>query len=268
MLNADGSRTFDRALSEAIVAEHRAMVSARLADEGARLARVKAEAAPPAVCGPAIPVAPARGDLTTFRPMELVPGTVGVARDTGHWERGEVSRRRGARIKDVFDRMEEEARQTHRARGDKAGPYVPPLSPAQVQIGRDYRDMVERHASGGVKCASLEALGRQGGGSGAFSQAFAHEGRRIEAMRFRIGKGAALAIRRIRPSKRGGAGRSAIFDRRLVDLVCLMDMDPGRVLELHGWAAYGQTREALRSALAGALDRMMGYRDGETQDGA
>lgn len=219
-------------------------LEARRETEAARIAGVMARGAVPDTCGPEIPLAPARGPLKTFRPIELVPGTVGVARDTGHWQRGEVSRRRGARIMDVFDRM--------------TGPNA--LSPAQVQIGRDYRDLAERHEAGGMKCASLEAAGRGSGGQGGeFIDAFVAEGRRLEEMRDRIGTGVAMSVRRIRPSKRGAAAKGLITDRDLVDRVCRGDLDLGQVLTVYGWAAYGASRAALRKALAAALDRMQGY---------
>lgn len=235
--------------------------------EAARIAEMRAMGAPPPECGPAIPVAPARGPLTAFRPVELVPGTVGLARDTGHWERGEDRRRRGARVRDVFDRMEDGARAAHRARGEGAGRFVPPFTPGQVQAGRDYRDLAERHAAGGVRCASLETAGRrQGGAGGEFIDAYVAEGLKLDAMRRRIGEGAALALRRIRPSLRGT--RTAIRDRDLVDMICIEDLDPGVVLRRHGWAEKGEMREALRRALAAALDRMMGYDCARPQDRA
>lgn len=219
-------------------------LEARQQSEADRIAEVMARGAVPEACGPEIPLAPARGPMKTFRPIELVPGTVGVARDTGHWERGEDSRRRGARIMDVFDRM--------------TGPNA--LTPAQIQIGRDYRDLAERHEAGGMKCASLEAAGRGSGGQGGeFIDAFVIEGRRLEALRRRIGTGVAMSVRRIRPSSRGAAAKGLITDRDLVDRVCRGDLDLGQVLKVYGWAAKGTARAALRKALAAALDRMQGY---------
>jgi hypothetical protein len=242
-----------------LVAEAKAACDARAAAEAARIEAVKATGAAPAACGPDLPLAPARGPLTTFTPMRLVPGHVGLAEHTGHWERGEGARRKGARRADVFDRIEAAAREAHRRKGERAGPFLPPLSPAQVQIGRDYRDLMERRSAGGVRCASLEALGRGSGGQGGeFIDAYAAEGQKIAAMLRRVGTGAALTVRRIRPARRGTRG--IITDRRLVDMVCIEDKDLGQVLEAHGWAAFGATREALRKALAAVLDRMIGYR--------
>lgn len=83
-------------------------------------------------------------------------------------------------------------------------------------------------------------------------------GREIDQLRARIGAGAALVLRRVRPSARGS--RVTIADRRLVDLVCIGGMTFDAVLQRHGWAIKGEYRAGLRDALAGALDRMQGYR--------
>jgi len=233
----------------------------QVAQAGAERLRMEAALAAgsvPVACGADIPVAPARGPLVEFTPIRLVPGHVGLAEKTGHWARGEAERRRGARREDVFDRIEAEARKAYRARGDDAGHFVAPLTPAQIQIGRDYRDLVERHAAGGMRCASLETAGRrQGGGGGEFIDAYVAEGRRLDAMRRRVGDGAALVVRRMRPSRRGT--RTTMMDRAIVDMVCLEDMDPSAILRRHGWSVQTSTLAALRVALAGALDRMMGY---------
>lgn len=222
--------------------------------EAARLGALMVKGAPPLACGPDIPVAPARGAMTAFRPIELVPGSVGLARDTGHWERGEDQRRRAGRLKDVFDRMADGAA----LRGEGEGHSAPSFTPGQVQVARDYRNLVERHAAGGVRCASLETAGRRSGGAGGeFIDAFVTEGRKLEAMQRRIGTGAAM--RRLRPSKRGGAATGLITDRVLVDMVCLGDKHLGEVLSAHGWSVQTDALNTLRKALAAALDRMMGY---------
>lgn len=240
---ADGSppraRTWDQAM---------AMV-------GGSLGQIKADATPPMSVGPVVPVAPARGSFRVFTHLEFATGRGGgVARPAGHAGRQTLA------ATDVFDRMSERARQ--RA-GD--GPFVPPLTHGQVAAGRMYRDLVERHSAGGVKCSSLEAQ-TGGGGSGGFMDAHIHLGRQIDAMRGRIGAGAAMVLRRIRPSQRGS--RATITDRALVDAVCLRDMELGQVLRAHGWSTRACMREALRSALAGALDRMQGYDVVRPQDGA
>ncbi len=50
----------------------------------------------------------------------------------------------------------------------------------------------------------------------------------------RVGTGTAMAVRKIRPPKRGS--RVKITDRRLVDMVCLEDKPISAVLRAHGWS--------------------------------
>lgn len=258
MLNGVGSNGFDKVGSERLVADHNARMAAKMAAEAARIAEVVSRGAVPDVCGPDIPEAPARGAFQVFRPMTIVPGSAGTAVPAGYRAPGEGRFRAAIRRADVFDRMERDARIAH----DQAGaavPFVAPFSPAQVQVARDYRDLTERHAAGGMRCASLEA-GRGGGGSGGeFIDAYVDEGLRLAALQRRIGAGAAISVRRIRPGRRGSHARGIITDRALVDAVCLRDKSLGQVLRAHGWAVKGDLRAALRVALAQALDRMIGY---------
>lgn len=223
---------------------------ARLASEAARMAAMMRAATPPAECGGDIPVAPARGAFRVVTPLELVPGSEARVRQSGYRGPGEAAPRAGVVLADVFDRM---ARDAARAGAPE------PFSAGQVAAARRYRDLVERHEAGGVKCSSLEA--RAGGSSrgGDVADARLIEGREIEAMRRRVGTGVALAVRRLRPSARGGASTGIITDRALVDAVCLQGLSLSAVLRAHGWSCYGGHREALRTALAGALDRMQGY---------
>ncbi len=249
---------FDRGASAGIVAESKARVAARLAETDSAAAAVLGHGFVPPECGPEIPAAPARGPFQVFRPIEIVPGSAGAARDAGYRAHGEDRPRRAIRRADVFDRMIEDARRRHDRGGDD-DPFVAPFSPAQVAVARTYRDLVERHDAGGMKCASLET-GRAGGGRGGeFIDAFVAEGIWIERLRSRIGNGVALSVRRIRPSRRGIASRGVITDRVLVDRVCLGDRTLSDVLRLHGWAQKGEHREALRGALVASLDRMQGY---------
>ena len=230
----------------------------RLARAEARLDQVKASAAIPEACGPDIAPAPARGAFATFRPIEIVPGSAGTARPAGYRGPGEVQHRAAIRRADVFDAMIEDARRRHATRGDDAGPFVPPFTPGQVQVARDYRDLVERHAAGGMKCASLDAVTR-GGGQGEFIDAFIHDAIRLAKIEERIGAGVAMPVRRRRPSLRGAAARD-ITARALVDMVCLGGVSLQRVLIRHGWTGNEARRTLLRMALAAALDRMRGYR--------
>lgn len=220
--------------------------AARLAAEAQRIAAIKARAAPPESCGPAIPVAPARGACRAFQPVEMMPtGAAGwEPQPAGYRGRDAVQ------VMDVFDTM---------ARAASGRDEAAPFTAGQVAAARQYRALVERHEAGGMRCASLEAVGRGGGGGGAFIDAFVAEGQQIARLRARIGTGAALSVRRIRPSSRGAAARGIITDRALVDAVCLGDQTLSAVLKAHGWASKGDHREALRKALAAALDRMQGY---------
>lgn len=256
---------FDRAESARIVRERRQEALNRLADAEARVATVKASAAVPEACGPDIAPAPARGAFRTFRPIEIVPGSAGTARPAGYRGPGEASFRAAILRADIFDAMIEDARQRHTAKGEDAGPFISPFTPGQVQIARDYRDLTERHAAGGMKCSSVEATGRAGGQRD-FMDVYASEGLRLKAMIARVGGGASLHVRRMRPIRRGDMARGAILDRTLVDMVCLGQCSLTQVLHAHGWKAYGKTREALRMALADCLDRMQGYRPARPQD--
>lgn len=258
MLNDTESKTFDRAESAARVAVSGEKRLESLRIEAERLEAIKAAGTVPASCGPEIPVSPARGAYQTFRPLEMVPGTVGTARPAGYRGPGEGQFREAIRLADVFSVMEEQARRSHASKGEGAGPFFAPLTPAQVQMGRTYRDLVERHGAGGMKCASLE-VNRGGGSGGAFMDTYLEEGLMIQRLQKRIGDGAALVVRRIRPSKRGAAAKGIITDRVLVDLVCLKDKSLSDVLRHHGWSKKTESVAALRRALAAALDRMQGY---------
>lgn len=212
----------------------------RVAGETARIEAIKAQWTPPDAMA-AAPMGPAAG------PKVLVP-EYGVAsggtrrRVSAHW-----------READVFDVMEQAAIR----QGDDAGPFTP----GQVAVARQYRHLTENHQAAGLRCASLEA-GRSGGGAGGcFIDAFLDEGKRLAWMERRIGNGVAMAVRRVRPSARGGSKAGIISDRQLVDAVCLGQMGLNDVLRRYGWAVKGDHRRVLRVALSAALDRMRGYHD-------
>lgn len=209
--------------------------------ERARVAEVRALGSVPPECGPAIPVAPARGPVTMFQPMALYPKGV----DDFEFKPSGFDGRNALRVGDAFDVMNDKA-----ARHDRPAPFTP----GQVAMGRHYRTLVERYEAAGVRCSSLE--GRTGGGSpGSFMDAVLADGQRIDMLRKRIGSGSALVVRR-RPSARGS--RVTIFDRRLCDMVCLNDATMSDVLRAHGWAIKAAVVADLRAALADILDRMMG----------
>ena len=218
--------------------------AARLEAEEIRLAGIKARSAVPEICGDAIAEAPARGAFRVFEPQALYPDGEGgfAVKHAGYRGRSAIQRA------DVFDVMAAKA-----ARHNKPSP----LSPGQVAIGRHYRDLVERHACAGLKCSSIEALRSGGGGRGGdFMDAVLRDREEIDRLRRRIGTGSALVVRRIRPSKRGS--RTSIFDRRLVDMVCLEDRPLSDVLKAHGWSVYGDTSTAMTKALGRALESMRG----------
>ncbi|WOI35027.1 hypothetical protein R1T40_09975 [Tritonibacter scottomollicae] len=223
------------------VAKFMAARHLRLKAEVDRIAAVKARGQVPEICGDAIPEGPARGAIRVFQPMSLFPDGKNdwVARPSGYRGRSAVQRA------DVFDVMTAKA-----VSNGKPAPFTR----EQVAAGRYYRDLVERHACAGVRCSSVEALRSGDGGSASFIDAVLRDREEIERIRRRIGTSTAMAVRKIRPSKRGS--RVNIADRRLVDMVCLEDKPISAVLRAHGWSVQGLTSGALRQALAEALGRM------------
>ncbi|SER50214.1 hypothetical protein SAMN04490244_101281 [Tranquillimonas rosea] len=214
----------------------------RRAAQEAALRVMMSQNAAPEECGPAIVRhAPARGQTVPFaesRVHRKADGTDEV-RDA-MWQG-----RQGMRRADVFDRMAQAA-------GKKGA--APSFSDDQVAMGRRYRDLTERHASAGIRGMSLETLS-DGGGGGDFITAVLRDREQLTKLHRRIGNGVALEVRRVRPSSR----RRAIPDRHLVDMVCIHDKTIADVLQANGWDAKDTgNRDALRRALAGALDRMIG----------
>lgn len=211
----------------------------------------KAGGAVPAGCSDKIIAAPARGDLSPFDPMEMVALGDGKARVEHMGYRG----RSGARVRDVFDTMTDQAQRSHAAKGKKGGAFVPPFTHGQVFAARDYAALTERCNASGVKCSSLESL-RQASIGGDREAAVFRDFAKLRALHRRIGDGLAKEVRRIRPD---GRKRQAIYVRRLVDLVCLGNMALGDVLKKHGWAVDQDSRDRLRASLCSALNRMQGY---------
>lgn len=245
--------------------------------EAWRIACERARGAVPSGCSGEIPFAPARGPVRVFTPMKYYPKG-----DDG-WElkpSGELGAD-GAPVKsivrsDAFDVM------LHRARvsqGRNKGSFVAPFTPGQVAMGRDYRNLFERHASAGVKCSSVEASGG-GSGGGSYIDAVLRDREMLERIYRRIGDGLALEVKRRRkksrplgslmedlPSDVSGSARVSISVRRLVDLVCLEDLTITEALVRCGWSKRGGSVSKLQSALADALDRMSGpicHRRGHT----
>jgi len=219
----------------------------RLSSEAERLARLRSSSVVPEACGPEIvQVAPARGPVETWIADECVTKADG----TQHTQSAMWHGRTGARRSDVFDRM---------ARAATAKSSDPILTPGQVAMGRDYRSLYERHATAGVQCSSLEATAQRGGssGGGSFIDAVLADREKLARLRKRVGDG--VALRKVRPSRRGGVGAAPITDRRLVDMVCLEDASVADVLKAHGWSA-GRNVAKLSVSLSQALERMQGPR--------
>ncbi len=246
--------------------------TAMLRASDAACAEVLARATPPESCGPAIPVAPARGPMVTFTPVERRQ----TNEDAFELFHAGYLGRDAARCADAFDLMTDQARRAHPKRvaaakeaydkraADATGltpdfvppAFEPPFSIGQVAIGREYAALTERCACAGVKCSSLEAQHGSGSGGGDREAAVFRDFEQLRVFHRRIGDGLAKEVRRIRP---GGAKRSAIRARYLVDQVCLGEMSLTQVLNACGWCNDAKTREGLRVALCAALDRMRGY---------
>lgn len=236
----------DKLMQVAMRMEQRAAAAQQEAD---RIAAVRRSGSVPESVGPEIPVAPARG------PVQAVEMQTHYPKGDGKFESKPAGfqGRKTLRVADVFDVMAVAA-----VRAKRPAPF----ETGQVAMGRFYRDLVEKHASAGVRCSSLEAQARASGGKGGeFIEAVLRDRQQIEVLRRRIGNGIALEVRKVRPSQR--ASRGLISDRRLVDAVCIEDMTLSAVLRSHGWARDGQRPngghiKALRMALRAALDRMAG----------
>jgi hypothetical protein len=237
------SNGFDREKSAAKVGEYQAGLAKLLADEAARIEAARGMA---------------WGVMRAVQNLEVLRGGM-VRRDGFHLE--------------VADPLSVICAQAHRKwiKKGRVGVFVPPLSAGQVAVGRLYASLSEWREGSGVKCQTLD--GRTGGGgAGLFIDTFLDRGAELARMRGRIGHGAAMAVRRVRPSKR--AALSSIYedevlegervkarlisDRALVDGLLVAGQTLSEVLDGHGWAANGKHRGLLMVALCGALDRMQG----------
>lgn len=217
-------------------------------------AEVLARGSVPAECGPDIGVAPARGPVCVFTPLEVqktASGNMRVAK-SGHYDpqRGETAPRRGLRRADAFDVMQ--ARSDARARGRKVAP-VALFTTAQIEAGRTYAALVESLSAAGCGLSQLE----RGGGSATagVNEAVIDKLDRLGAMRAAIGTGWAIARDRVDP---GRDPRKPIRVRVLVDLVCIEAGTLTDVLRRHLWPNASRTQALLRESLAGALDRLYG----------
>ncbi|WP_417257366.1 hypothetical protein [Celeribacter sp.] len=202
--------------------------------EAERIERVKRAGDFPEGCGPAPVVAPARGALRLSSMKAVYPKGEGEfeVKDAG------FQGRRTAMIADVFDLMAARGRQR--------------FTPSQISVARYYKFLVERHAAGGMRCASLEALPSGGGVGGVeWIDAYVDEGRKIKAMHRRIGSGVVVVP---------GCDRVAIREDWLVHQVCIGGLSLSRVLSERGVALKGRALskavDELARALGDCLDRM------------
>lgn len=256
--NVAGSKTFDRPGSAQLVAARQDATRTRLQEVDAPARRMIEAATVPAICGPDIPAAPARGAFQVIQFKEVVPGSSGTARPAGYRGEGEATFRSAIIVADVFDKMIHAEWRSHVKRGGEAIDFVSPFTPGQVSMARDYRDLVAWRNAGGVKCSDLSRP--QGGGTKDPMDRFRDAGRELAKIEARIGDGVAAQVKRVRPSARGAGARALITDRVLVDMVCLSECTISDVLRHYRWTLKGSHREALRRALAAALDRMQGYK--------
>lgn len=228
--------------------------SHKICDKGAGLTGISAviaRAAVPEICGDAIQPAPARGPFVAEHQSTMVPVGIdehgltkwAMAR-TGYGHRASI------RAADAFDRMIAAALR-------RKQPW--PLTPGQIAMGRRYAGLSEALAADGIKLSSLDQSFGGGDGSSWIDRRL-QLSEELELLRKRIGPGAALSVRRVRPSDRGADQRGLISDRILVDMVCLRASSLDAVLVAHGWKPDGRTRKAITAAMSAALDRMIGYR--------
>jgi len=192
--------------------------------------------------GPEIPEAPARGPVVQFTPMKGYPdGEDGYKfKPSGHLGR------KALRRADAFDRM--------MAGSAKNGRVA--FTQAQIDMGRTYGNLFEKHECAGVKCSSLEAVQGGGGQGGEYIDAVLRDREQLSVLHRRIGDGMAMVVRRRR--KVEGVPRINISDRRVVDAVCIHGLTISEVLVRDGWSKKGSAVAALAQALREALDRMAG----------
>lgn len=208
-------------------------------DEAARLAASRPAKRPRSVSDFVLAV-PARRPLVAVPQFETVITPTGsyVRRTTEHGEHP-------ARETDVFDRMIAGAA----ARGGSD------LTEGMVRAGRFYAALVERLASSGIRCSSLEALVHRQAGGGSWIDAVIRDSRRRKAIEAAIGDGLALDPSGARAHLDRAAQRQ-VTDRDLVRLVCIGQLTAGQVCRATGWAENTRNRRQLMNHLCAALDRM------------
>lgn len=213
--------------------------------EADRIGAVRAFGSVPDECGADIIPAIARGPVRAVHLQALYPASGGgfEAKPAGFQGRATLV------VADVFDRMQAQA-------AKKKSRIA--LTVGQIEQGRLYARLVERHEAGAVRCSSLEGRSGGDGTGGGFTDARLESARRIDLMRARIGDGMAMDVQRVRKARPGQLQRVRITARQLVDQVCIGDQEISKVLRRYGWAADGATIRRCCEALGAILDRMAG----------
>jgi len=216
-------------------------------EEAARLEAVRQAGTAPDGCGPEIVrVAPARGAAVAFVPSQVVPvGTDGVE-VVARGYKG----RSALRVADVFDRINAAIAR----RGARA-----PFTDRQVAAARAYADLTERHSAAGYGASAAFRDGAGGGDGRDGMDRLLMMRDKLDECHREIGTGIAKEVRRRRPSDRGAPGvksRRAIFDRDLVDMVCLQGKSLRAALKARGWSVSESNLQAVHAALCAALSRL------------
>ena len=205
--------------------------------DGRAIARVRRFGAVPDVCGPEVPEAPARGPIRLVDPVSVRVDEAGQLERVSMGYHGY----KAAKVCDVFDLMEVRAKRQM-------------FTTAQVETGRRFAALIERHSNGATKCSSLEASGG-GTGAGEFMDAFLAEGDEIARMRKAAGQDA-KGQEIIALEVRSGGKLRRIMALDLVERVCVGQESLSAVLRGCGLAKSGGRVDALSEALGAALDRM------------
>lgn len=207
---------------------------------------MKRQARVPVVCDRTqIVSAPARGPVLLFHPREA------VISEAGNVVTQKAGRFAGMLVQDAFLKAEVQAVKRKQP---------PPFTAGQIGVGREYRNLFDRCASSGLKLSKVDGSGG-GGGAGGVSEAVLADMQALRWLQKRIGTGTAMAVRRVRPSRRGGASARIITDLSLVHAFCVDCETLSGVLTAHGWSDYAGNKKVLHRALRAALDRMRGYSD-------
>lgn len=155
----------------------------------------------------------------------------------------------GLRRGDAFDVMQDQANRRARAKGKEPSLL---FTQAQIEAGRTYGHLVERHAARGARGMSIETVGRSGGG-GSYMDAVVMEGRRLDRMRAKIASLWALEPKRVSPA---GDRRRAIRMITVIDHVCVDEITLSQVLTRYGWTAGARNLTPFREAFREGLNNL------------